>query len=268
MSDERFSAEQAERYQAHLALPDIGHTGQQRLLDTSVLLVGVGGLGCSAAQYLTAAGVGKLGLLDDDSVDLSNLQRQILFSVDDLNGKKARIAAEALSGLNPDTELVSIVDRLTATNAAGLIKGWDLVIDGSDNFATRYVVNDACVLAGTTLVTGSIYQFEGQITVVCPPKGPCYRCIFPASPVEQAPCHAAGVLASLPGVVGTILATETLKLAIGAESSLVGRLLLVDMLGTSFRSVNVTRDVECALCGNKPSISHPTAVALCRDGTG
>tara|TARA_B100001146_G_C16170131_1_gene429670 strand:+ start:582 stop:1388 length:807 start_codon:yes stop_codon:yes gene_type:complete len=267
MSDERFSAEQAERYQAHLALPDIGHTGQRRLLDTSVLLVGVGGLGCSAAQYLTAAGVGKLGLLDDDSVDLSNLQRQILFSVDDLNGKKARVAAEALSGLNPDTELVSIVDRLTATNAAGLIKGWDLVIDGSDNFATRYVVNDACVLAGTTLVTGSIYQFEGQITVVCPPEGPCYRCIFPAPPAEQAPCHAAGVLASLPGVVGTILATEALKLAIGAESSLVGRLLLVDMLDTSFRSVHVTRDVECALCGNKPSISHPTAVALCRDET-
>lgn len=260
MNSERFSAEQTERYQAHLTLPGIGPAGQQRLLDTSVLLVGVGGLGCPAGQYLAAAGVGKLGLLDDDLVDRSNLQRQILFSVDDLDGNKATVAAKRLGGLNPDIELVPIVDRLTASNAARLIEGWDLIIDGSDNFATRYVVNDACVLAGIPLVTGSIYQFEGQVTVVRLPQGPCYRCIFPAPPPEQAPCRVAGVFASLPGVVGTILATETLKLAIGAGSSLTGRLLLIDMLDTSFRSVRVRRDVECALCGDKPSISRPTAV--------
>lgn len=268
MNDERLSAEQTERYQAHLMLPEVGLAGQQRLLETSVLLVGVGGLGCPAAQYLAAAGIGKLGLLDDDIVERSNLQRQILFSIDDLGANKAEVATKRLGGLNPDVELVPIVDRLSASNATGLIEGWDLVIDGSDNFATRYVVNDACVLARTPLVTGSIYQFEGQATVVRSPLGPCYRCIFPAPPPEQAPCREAGVLASLPGVVGTILATEALKLGIGAGSSLTGRLLLIDMRETSFRSVRVRRDVGCALCGDEPSIERPTAVALCRDPSG
>ena len=265
MSGAGLSAEQTERYQAHLTLPGVGTAGQQRLLETSVLLVGVGGLGCPAAQYLAAAGVGRLGLLDDDIVDRSNLQRQVLFSLDDLGRNKAEVAAARLAGLNPDVELVSIVDRLSASNAAALIQGWDLVIDGSDNFATRYVVNDACVLAGTPLVTGSIYQFEGQITVVQSPVGPCYRCVFPAPPPEQAACREAGVLASLPGVVGTILATEAMKLAIGAESSLTGRLLLLDMRDTSFRAVRIRRDAACALCGDEPSIERPTAVASCRD---
>jgi adenylyltransferase/sulfurtransferase len=264
MSPARLSAEQTERYQAHLTLPEIGAEGQKRLLRSSVLLVGVGGLGCPAAQYLAAAGIGKLGLLDDDIVDRSNLQRQILFSVDDLDANKADAAAARLAPLNPDVELVPMVERLSASNAVELIAGWDLVIDGSDNFATRYVVNDACVLAGVPLVTGSIYQFEGQVTVVRSPLGPCYRCIFPAPPPEQAPCREAGVLASLPGVVGTILATEVLKLAVGAESSLIGRLLLIDVRESSFRSVRVKRDPACALCGETPSIERPTAVAVCR----
>lgn len=259
-----FSGEQAERYQAHLNLPDVGAAGQQRLLETSVLLVGVGGLGCPAAQYLAAAGVGRIGLLDDDVVDRSNLQRQVLFGVDDLGADKAEVAARRLASLNPDAELVPIIERLSASNAVALTDGWDLVVDGSDNFATRYVVNDACVLGGTPLISGSIYQFEGQITVIHAPMGPCYRCVFPAPPPEQAPCREAGVLASLPGVVGTILATEAIKLAIGAESSLVGRLLLVDLLHNSFRSVRTRRDPGCALCGEEPTITRPTAVAVCR----
>jgi molybdopterin/thiamine biosynthesis adenylyltransferase len=229
------------------------------------LLVGVGGLGCPAAQYLAAAGIGRVGLLDDDIVDLSNLQRQVLFSTDDLGKNKAEVAAARLAGLNPDVELVPIVERLTASNATALVAGWDMVIDGSDNFATRYVVNDACVLAGIPLVTGSIYQFEGQITVIRPPLGPCYRCVFPTPPPEQAPCRETGVLASLPGVVGTILATEAIKLAIGAGSSLVGRLLLLDVRDASFRSVRTKRDPGCALCGDEPTIERPTAVAVCRD---
>jgi len=265
MSRERLSAEQTERYQAHLALPEVGVAGQQRLLATSVLLVGVGGLGCPVAQYLAAAGIGRLGLLDDDIVERSNLQRQILFTVDDLGRNKAEAAAARLARTNLDVELVPIVERIVASNAERLVDGWDLVVDGSDNFATRYVVNDACVLSGGTLITGSIYQFEGQVTVVRSPLGPCYRCIFPAPPAEQAPCREAGVLASLAGVVGTIMATEVLKLAVGHESSLVGRLLLVDVHDSAYRSVRIKPDPRCSLCGAKPSIERPTAVAVCRE---
>jgi len=261
----RLSGEQTERYQAHLTLPEVGAPGQSRLLESSVLLVGVGGLGCPTAQYLTAAGVGRIGLLDDDIVDRSNLQRQVLFGVDDLGANKSEVAAARLKNLNPDVELVPIVERLSASTATALIEGWDLVVDGSDNFATRYVVNDACVLAGTPLISGSIYRFEGQITVIHAPLGPCYRCLFPTPPPEQAPCREAGVLASLPGVIGTILATETIKLAIGAESSLLGGLLLVDLLHNSFRSVKTMRDPACALCGDEPTIRRPTAVALCHE---
>lgn len=264
MTTRRLSPEQTERYQAHLTLPQIGSEGQMRLLDASVLLIGVGGLGCPSAQYLTAAGVGRIGLLDDDIVDRSNLQRQILYALDDLGRQKAEAAAARLGPMNPDVELVPMVQRLSASNAESLVAGWDLVIDGSDNFATRYVVNDACVLAGMPLVTGSIYQFEGQVTVVRAPFGPCYRCVFPSPPPEQAPCREAGVLASLPGVVGTVLATEALKLLVGHESSLIGRLLLIDTRDSSFRSVRTKRDPECPLCGEAPSIEHPTAVAVCR----
>ena len=260
----RLTAEQAERYQAHLTLPEIGDEGQRRLLASSILLIGVGGLGCPVAQYLAAAGVGRLGLVDDDIVDRSNLQRQVLFGVDDVGSAKAEVAAARLGALNPDVELVPRVERITASNAAAVVEGWDIVVDGSDNFATRYVVNDAAVLAGVPLVTGSIYQFEGQLTVVRSPLGPCYRCTFPAPPPEQAPCREAGVLATLPGVVGTLMATEAMKLAIGADSSLVGRLLLIDVQEQSFRAVRTRRAASCALCGNEPTIVQPTAVAVCR----
>ncbi len=265
MSAERFSAEQTERYQAHLTLPQIGAAGQRRLLQSSALLVGVGGLGCPVAQYLTAAGVGRLGLLDDDFVDRSNLQRQVLFTVDDLGARKAEVAAKRLERINPDVTLQPIVERLVPSNAERLVEGWDLVIDGSDNFATRYVVNDAAVLSERTLISGAIYQFEGQITVVRSPMGPCYRCLFPTPPPEQAPCRDAGVLASLPGIVGTIMATEALKLAAGHDSSLVGRLLLIDVADGSYRAVRTKRDPDCALCGAHPSIQRPTAVAVCRE---
>ncbi|MFQ5743690.1 MAG: ThiF family adenylyltransferase [Acidobacteriota bacterium] len=261
---DRLSAEQSERYQAHLALARIGVAGQARLLRARVLLLGVGGLGCPAALYLTAAGVGSLGLLDDDIIDRTNLQRQILFGPADLGARKAEVAAERLASLNPDVELRPIIERLTAGNAASLVAGWDVVIDGSDNFATRYIVNDACVLAGIPLVSGSIYQFEGQVTVIRTPAGPCYRCLFPSPPPEQAACRDAGVLAPLPGMVGSIQAAETIKLVVGEEASLIGRLLLVDALASSFRSVNVRRNPGCPLCGESPTIRRPTAVAVCR----
>ena len=263
MSD-RLSPEQTERYQAHLSLPLLGEAGQARLLDARVLLIGIGGLGCPAALYLAAAGVGTLGLVDDDIVDRTNLQRQILFGPADLGTEKADVAAQRLSQTNPDVEVVPFVERLNAGNVADRVAGWDLIVDGSDNFATRYVVNDACVLAGAPLVTGSIYQYEGQVTVIHPPLGPCYRCLFPTPPPEQAACRDAGVLAPLPGIVGTILAAEAIKMLIGEQASFLGRLLLIDTLDGSFRSVRVRRNADCPLCGDRPTIDRPTAVAVCR----
>lgn len=257
----RLSPEQAERYQAHLALPEVGVEGQSRLLEGRVLLVGVGGLGCPVALYLTAAGVGTLGLVDDDVVDRTNLQRQVLFGPDDVGEPKVERARDRLRAVNPDVRVETEKVRLTASNAGELVEGWDVVVDGSDNFATRYVVNDAAVLAGVPLVTGSIYQFEGQATVIQPPLGPCYRCLFRSPAPDQPACRDAGVLATLPGVVGTIQATEALKLLLGQPSSLLGRLLLVDLREGSFRSVRVKADPECPLCGDRPTITRPTAVA-------
>ena len=261
---DRLSEEQTERYQAHLVLPKFGVSGQARLLEAHVLLVGVGGLGCPAALYLTAGGVGALGLVDDDLVDRTNLQRQILFGPADIGHQKAAVAARRLATINPDVQIVPITERVDAGNVVALIEGWDLVIDGSDNFATRYVVNDACVLARVPLVTGSIYQYEGQVMVIQPPLGPCYRCLFPVPPPEQAACRDAGVLAPLPGVIGAIQAAEAIKLLIGDQESLRGRLLLADVLDASFRTVTVRRDRSCPLCGDSPSIREPTAVTFCR----
>lgn len=263
---DRLDAEQTERYEAHLALPEVGPAGQARLLASRVLVVGVGGLGCPVSLYLAAAGVGTLGLVDDDVVDRTNLQRQVLYGPADIGRPKVEAAAEKLAGINPDVELVSRRERISAANAMDLVEGWDVVVDGSDNFATRYVVNDAAVLAQVPLVTGSIYRYEGQLTVIRPPLGPCYRCLFPSPPPEQAACHEAGVLAPLPGVIGSIQATEAIKLLLGDESGLVGRLLLVDLLDGSFRSVRVQRNATCPLCGESPTIRRPTAVTLaCRE---
>lgn len=259
---ETLNQEQAERYQAHLTLPRVGMAGQKRLLGARVLQVGMGGLGCPTALYLTASGIGKLGLLDDDSIDRTNLQRQVLYGTGDIGAAKVEVAALRLQDINPDVELQPIAERIVASNAVELVSDWDLVIDGSDNFATRYVVNDACVLAKVPLVTGSIYQYEGQVTVVRPPLGPCYRCLWRSTPGEPPACRDAGILAPLPGLIGTILAAEAIKMIVADETPLVGRLLLVDALENSFRSVRVKRDPACPLCGDNPTIRTPTAVAV------
>jgi len=262
---DRLDPEQAERYQAHLVLPRIGATGQRRLLRSRVLMVGVGGLGCPTALYLTASGVGTLGLLDDDIVDRSNLQRQVLFGTADIGKPKVQVAHERLAGINPDVDLEPIEKRLTSSNAMDLVAGWDLVIDGSDNFPTRYVVNDACVLSRIPLISGSIFQFEGQVTVIQPPLSPCYRCLFRATPREQPACRDVGVLAPLTGIIGSIMAAEAVKWLVEGEAALMGRLLLVDALESSTRSVRVKSDPSCPLCGKEPTIERPTAVAVCRD---
>ncbi len=262
---DRLELEQAERYQAHLVLPRIGATGQRRLLRSKVLMVGVGGLGCPTSLYLTASGVGTLGLLDDDIVDRTNLQRQVLFGTADIGKPKVHVARERLVGINPDVDLEPIEQRLTPSNAMDLVAGWDLVIDGSDNFATRYVVNDACVLSGIPLISGSVFQFEGQVTVIRPPLGPCYRCLFRTTPREQPACRDAGVLAPLTGIIGSILSAEAVKWLIEGDTALMGRLLLFDALESSTRSVRVKSDPKCPLCGKDPKIDRPTAVATCRD---
>jgi adenylyltransferase/sulfurtransferase len=262
---DRLESEQAERYQAHLVLPRIGATGQRRLLRSKVLMVGVGGLGCPASLYLTASGVGTLGLLDDDIVDRTNLQRQVLFGTADIGKPKVHVARERLAAINPDVDLEPIEERLTPSNAMALVAGWDLVIDGSDNFATRYIVNDACVLSRIPLISGSVYQFEGQVTVIRPPLSPCYRCLFRTTPREQPACRDAGVLAPLTGIIGSILSAEAVKWLVEGDTALMGRLLLVDILESSTRSVRVKSDPKCPLCGKDPKIDRPTAVVTCRD---
>ncbi len=254
------STRDVERFQAHLTLPGFGVEGQRRLRSARVLLVGVGGLGCPAALYLAAAGVGTLGLVDDDVVDGTNLQRQVLYGDGDRGRAKVEAAAERLRAVDAGLDVVALQRRLTAANALETVAGWDLVVDGSDNFPTRYVVNDACVLSGVPLVSGSLYQFEGQVTVIRPPATPCYRCLFPAPPREQPACRDVGVLGPLAGIVGTIQAAEAVKLLVGGETSLMGRLLLVDSQQMSFRQVKLRRDPACPLCGRAPSIRRPTAV--------
>ncbi len=257
---ERLTSEQVERYQAHLTLPDFGPKAQRRLLDSRVLVLGVGGLGCPAAQYLVAAGVGALGLLDDDLVDGTNLQRQVLFGDADGGRPKVEAAAERLAAMNPGCEITPIPERLVAGNARRLLRDWDLVLDGSDNFATRYVCNDASVLAGVPLITGSLYQYEGQVTVIHPPDTPCYRCTFPAPPPEHAACREVGVLGPLAGLVGTIMASEAVKLVGLGASALFAKLQLIDAQSMSFRQVELRRDPDCPLCGETPTIDRPTAV--------
>ncbi len=273
------TAAQMERYQAHLALPGFGTTGQSRLLRARALVIGVGGLGCPAARYLVAAGLSVVGLVDDDVVDATNLQRQILYSAADIGRSKVEAAAERLAAYAGNTDAARVAGytgspgrdneqqvtmhrvRVNAANVAGLVAGYDVVLDGSDNFATRYVVNDACVLAGVPLVTGSLHQFEGQVTVIAPPRTPCYRCLFAAPPREQAACQEAGVLGPLAGIVGTVMAAEALKLVAQGETALMSRLLLVDARDMVFRAIELRRDASCQLCGDSPTIRSPTAVA-------
>jgi len=248
-----------QRYSRHLLIPEVGEEGQLKLLDSRILLVGAGGLGSPASLYLAAAGVGRLGIVDDDRVDESNLQRQIAHSTERLGEWKADSAKRTIEALNPDVEVVTYKERLTSENVDRILAdGWDVIVDGADNFPTRYLVNDASVWHDIPVVHGSIYRFEGQVTVFKPHDGPCYRCLFPTPPPpELAPsCAEGGVLGVLPGIVGSLQASEALKLALGVGESLSGRLLLFDALATEFNEVTLRRDPECPVCGDNPTITE------------
>jgi sulfur-carrier protein adenylyltransferase/sulfurtransferase len=252
-------AEKRSRYSRHLLIPEVGDEGQLKLLDSRVLLVGAGGLGSPASLYLAAAGVGRLGIVDDDRVDASNLQRQIAHSTESLGEWKADSAKRTLEALNPDVEVVTYKERLTSENVDRILAdGWDVIIDGADNFPTRYLVNDASVFHDIPVVHGSIYRFEGQVTVFKPHEGPCYRCLFPQPPPpELAPsCAEGGVLGVLPGIIGSLQANETLKLALGIGDSLAGRLLLFDALAAEFSEVTLRKDPNCPVCGEHPTITE------------
>jgi sulfur-carrier protein adenylyltransferase/sulfurtransferase len=243
--------EQRNRYHRHILLPEVGEAGQQKLLDSKVLLLGAGGLGSPAALYLAAAGVGTLGIIDMDAVDASNLQRQILHNMDRVGERKVDSAKKTLTALNPDVDVVSYDVRLGADNVLDVIDGYDVIVDGTDNFPTRYLVNDAALLKRIPVVHGSIFRFEGQATVFSPYVGPCYRCLIPEPPPpELAPsCAEAGVLGVLPGIVGSIQAIEALKLLLDLGDPLIGRLLAYDSLEQSFRTFKVNRDPNCPACG-------------------
>ncbi len=248
--------DQFDRYRRHLSLPEMGLEGQQRLLSGSVLLVGAGGLGCPAAQYLAAAGVGRIGLIDDDVVASSNLQRQILYSTADVGRPKVEVARERLSALNPDVKIDAFQTRLDSSNALELFAEYDVIVDGTDNFPTRYLTNDACVLLGKPNVHGSIYRFEGQASVFDASRGPCYRCLYPEPPPPGAvpSCAEGGVLGILPGTVALVQATETIKILTGLGEPLYGRLLHYDALEMAWREFKMQKDPSCPICGEKPSI--------------
>jgi molybdopterin/thiamine biosynthesis adenylyltransferase/rhodanese-related sulfurtransferase len=251
--------EQRARYSRHILIPEVGEEGQQKLLDARVLLIGAGGLGSPASLYLAAAGVGTLGIVDADIVDDSNLQRQIVHSTNTLGEPKVLSAKRALEALNPDVDVLTYEERLTSENVERILAdGWDVIIDGADNFPTRYLVNDASVWHDIPVVHGSIYRFEGQVTVFHPHVGPCYRCLYPAPPPpELAPsCAEGGVLGVLPGIVGSLQASEALKLIVGAGETLTGRLLLFDALHTTFDEVTVKKDPGCPVCGDSPTITE------------
>jgi molybdopterin/thiamine biosynthesis adenylyltransferase/rhodanese-related sulfurtransferase len=242
--------EQRNRYQRHLLLPEVDVAGQSKLLQSKVLLIGAGGLGSPAALYLAAAGVGTLGIIDMDVVDASNLQRQILHNVDRIGDRKVDSAKKTLTAMNPDVNVVTYDVRLGADNIMAIFQGYDVIVDGTDNFPTRYLVNDASVKLDIPVVHGSIFRFEGQASVYLPHQGPCYRCQVPEPPpAELAPsCAEAGVLGVLPGIIGSIQAMETIKLLLGLGEPLVGRLMAYDALEESFRTFKVNRDPECAAC--------------------
>ena len=245
------TADQRRRYSRHLLIPEVGEEGQRKLLDARVLLVGAGGLGSPAALYLAAAGVGTLGIVDADVVDESNLQRQVVHTTDRVGMAKVESARVAIAALNPDVNVVKHETRLDQSNVLEIFAEYDVILDGTDNFATRYLINDACVLLNKPNVHGSIFRFEGQATTFIPHEGPCYRCLFPTPPPpELAPsCAEAGVLGLLPGTVGIIQATETAKLILGIGEPLVGRLLTYDALEMEFRELRLSRDPECPMCG-------------------
>jgi sulfur-carrier protein adenylyltransferase/sulfurtransferase len=249
------SSEQRERYSRHLLIPEIGLEGQTKLLESKVLLLGAGGLGSPTALYLAAAGVGTLGVVDDDDVDLSNLQRQVIHTTDRIGVPKVDSAEQSITAINPDVNVVKYKTRLDASNIMEIIDGYDVIVDGVDNFPTRYLLNDATVRLGIPVVSASILGFDGQLSVFKPHDGPCYRCLYPVPPpAELAPsCGANGVLGVLPGTMGLLQATEVVKLVTGAGEPLVGRLLLYEALGATFTELKVRRDPECPICSKDPS---------------
>jgi molybdopterin/thiamine biosynthesis adenylyltransferase/rhodanese-related sulfurtransferase len=251
------TADDLSRYSRHLILPEVGMEGQRRIKAARVLCVGTGGLGSPLAFYLAAAGIGTLGLVDFDVVDLSNLQRQIIHSTKDIGRKKLDSAEEKLTALNPAISIVRHDTMLSSANALAIMKDYDIVADGTDNFPTRYLVNDACVLLGKPNVYGSIFRFEGQASVFATEAGPCYRCLYPEPPPPGLvpSCAEGGVLGILPGLVGVIQATEVIKLILGKGDSLVGRLLLVDALNMRFRELKLRKNPECPVCGTNPSVT-------------
>lgn len=252
-----FAPEQVQRYSRHIIMPQVGSVGQRKLLDASVLLVGAGGLGSPLGMYLAAAGVGKIGIVDFDSVDITNLHRQLLHGNEDIGRPKVESAEDTIHSINPDVEVVKIPIHMNSENAMEIAKDYDILVDGTDNFPTRYLINDVGVLAGKPVVHGSIFMFEGQITTFLPGQG-CYRCLYPAPPPPgMVPsCSEAGVLGVLPGIIGSIMAVEAIKVILGLGTTLVNRLLMFDALDMDFRKVKIRRDPGCPVCGDNPTIDE------------
>ncbi|MFN3422470.1 MAG: molybdopterin-synthase adenylyltransferase MoeB, partial [Armatimonadota bacterium] len=258
----RFTNEQILRYSRHLILPEVGMVGQKKLRAASVLVIGAGGLGCPISLYLTAAGIGRLGLVDFDVVDRTNLQRQILYGESVVGVPKVEAAAERLKDLNPDVEIETYSVRLTSENALQIMSDYDIIVDGTDNFPTRYLTNDAAVILGKPYIYGSIFRFEGQVSVFLSrpfngfDRGPCYRCLFPAPPPPGAvpSCAEGGVLGVLPGIIGAIQTAEALKLILGIGEPLIGKMMLIDTLRMEFRTVKIRRNPNCPVCGDNPTI--------------
>ena len=252
-----FTRDELSRYSRHLILPEVGQAGQAKLKAAKVLLVGAGGLGSPSALYLAASGVGQIGIVDFDAVDLSNLHRQIIHGTSNIGRSKLDSAAESMHDMNPHVRVTKHDVRLSRDNALDILRDYDLVVDGTDNFPTRYLVNDACVILGKPNIYGSVFRFEGQATVFCAPCGPCYRCLYPEPPPPgMVPsCAEGGVLGVLPGVIGLIQATETVKSILGIGDPLIGRLLLYDALAMTFNEVRIRRDPDCPVCGENPTIT-------------
>ncbi len=249
---------EVERYSRQIRIPEVGIAGQTKILESSVLVIGAGGLGCPSSIYLVAAGVGTIGIVDDDVVDLSNLQRQILYNTSSIGTPKTESAKATLNEINPLTEVRTYQEQLTSANILDIIEPYDIIVDGTDNFPTRYLINDASVWTGKPNIHGSVFRFEGQVTLFHPYNGPCYRCLYPhPTPPDLAPsCADAGVLGVLPGVVGLLQAVETLKFIIGQGDSLAGRLITYDALTTTFREFKLQRDPDCPVCGENPTITE------------
>jgi adenylyltransferase/sulfurtransferase len=255
-----YTEEQLQRYSRHIILPEVGGKGQKKISAAKVFIIGAGGLGCPVGYYLAAAGVGTIALIDNDTVELSNLQRQIAHSVKTLGAYKADSAQKTFEALNPDVRVHAIKERINSKNILDLIRDYDVVVDGSDNFPTRYLVNDACVMLRKPLVSGAILRFEGQVTTIVPGEGPCYRCLFeePPPPGLVPSCQEAGVLGVLPGVIGALQATEVLKLILQKGEPLKGQLLIYSALSTNFRKVKIPRNPSCPICSDNPTIKELT----------